>query len=47
MPHKFKAARRHKFDKAQYRVIYWAEYSESLRQRGDLMIGVSEEAQSV
>ena len=47
MPHKFKAARRHKFDKAQYRVIYWAEYNKSLRQRGDLMIGVSEEAQSV
>ena len=25
MPHKFNAARRHKFDKAQYRVIHWAE----------------------
>ena len=47
MPHKFKAARRHKFDKAQYRVINWAEYSESLGQRGDLTIWVSEEAQSV
>ena len=33
MPHKFNAARRHKFDKAQYRVINWAEYNESLRQR--------------
>ena len=47
MPHKFNAARRHKFDKAQYRVIHWAEYNESLRQRGDLMIWVSDEAQSV
>ena len=47
MPHKFNAARRHKFDKAQYRVINWAEYNESLRQRGDLTIWVSEEAQSV
>ena len=47
MPHKFNAARRHKFDKVQYRVINWAEYNESLRQRGDLTIGVSEEAQSV
>ena len=47
MPHKFNAARRHKFDKTQYRVIHWAEYSESLRQRGDLTIWVSEEAQSV
>ena len=42
MPHKFNAARRHKFDKAQYRVINWAEYNESLRQRGDLTIWVSE-----
>ena len=25
MPHKFNAARRHKFDKAQYRMIHWAE----------------------
>ena len=47
MPHKFNAARRHKFDKAQYRVINWAEYNESLRQRGDLPIWVSDEAQSV
>ena len=47
MPHKFNAARRRKFDKAQYRVINWAEYNESLRQRGDLTIWVSEEAQSV
>ena len=34
MPNKFNATRRHKFDKAQYRVIHWAEYNESLRQRG-------------
>ena len=47
MPHKFNAARRHKFDKAQYRVINWAEYNESLRQRGDLTIWVSDEAQCV
>ena len=47
MPHKFNAARRHKFDKAQYRVINWAEYNESLRQRGNLTIWVSEEAQSM
>ena len=47
MPHKFNAARRHKFDKAQYRVINWAEYNESLRQRGNLTIWVSEKAQSM
>ena len=28
MPHKFNAARRHKFDKVQYRVINWAEYND-------------------
>ena len=32
MPYKFNAAGRHTFDKAQYRVIDWAEYNESLRQ---------------
>ena len=47
MPHKFNASRRHTFDKARYRVINWAEYNESLRQRGDLTIWVSDEAQSV
>ena len=31
MPHKFNQARRHKFDKARYRVINWEEYDESLR----------------
>ena len=46
MPHTFNAARRHTLDKAQYRVIHWAEYNESLRQRGDLTIWVSNEAQS-
>ena len=47
MPHKFNAALRHKFDTAQYRVIHWAEYNESLRQWGDLAIWVSEEVKSV
>ena len=47
MPHKFNAARRHKFDKTQYWVIHWAEYSESLRQQGDRTISVGEEAQCV
>ena len=32
------SSKRHKFDKAQYRVINSAEYNESLRQRGDLTI---------
>ena len=36
MPHKFNAARRHKFPKKRYRVTNWAEYTEILRRRGDL-----------
>ncbi len=36
MPHQFNTARRHKFDKAWYRMINWATYNESLRQRGAL-----------
>ena len=41
MPHKFLADRRHKFDKARYRVTNWTEYNESLRQRGDVTIWLS------
>jgi hypothetical protein len=44
MPHKFNAARRHKFAKTRYRVTNWPEYNESLRQRGDLTIWVTDEA---
>ena len=35
MPHKFNAARRHKFPKKRYRVTNWAEYTEILWRRGD------------
>jgi len=44
MPHKFNAARRHKFTKRQYRVTNWAKYYESLRRRGDLTIWIADEA---
>lgn len=43
MPHKFNANRRHKFGRQKYRVINWSAYNESLRQRGDLTIWVSDE----
>ena len=43
MPHKFNAARRHKFPKKRYRVTNWAEYTESLRRRGDLTIWVTDD----
>ena len=44
MPHKLNSAFRHKFSKKQYRVTNWPEYNESLRQRGDLTIWVTDEA---
>lgn len=43
MPHKFNAARRHKFAKKRYRVTNWAEYNESLRRRGDLTVWINSE----
>ncbi|MFA3920512.1 IS5 family transposase [Ruegeria hyattellae] len=43
MPYKFNDARRDKFPKAKYRVTNCSEYNESLRQRGDVKIWVSDE----
>ena len=43
MPHKFNAARRHKFPKKRYRVTNCAEYTEILRRRGDLTIWVTDD----
>lgn len=43
MPHKYNAARRHRIARQKYRVTNWAAYNESLRQRGDLTIWVSDE----
>ncbi|MFA3921083.1 IS5 family transposase [Ruegeria hyattellae] len=43
MPHKFNDARRDKFPKAKYRVTNCSEYNESLRQRGDVTIWVSDD----
>lgn len=46
MPHKFNASRRHQFAKKQYRVTNWAEYNESLRNRGDLTIWITGHART-
>ena len=43
MPHKFNDARRNKFPKAKYQVTNCSEYNESLRQRGDVTIWISED----
>ena len=44
MPHKFNADRRHKIAKQKIQVTNWPAYNESLRQRGDLTIWMSDEA---
>ncbi|WP_246100874.1 IS5 family transposase [Palleronia caenipelagi] len=44
MPFKHNASRRDKFAKAKYGVTNWAGYNESLRQRGDVTIWLSEDA---
>lgn len=45
MPHKFNAGRRHKFDKKRYRITNWSDYTESLRQRGDVTVWLSREVE--
>jgi len=45
MPHKYNAARRHKFAKKQYRVTNWNAYNESLRNRGDLTVWITADVQ--
>ena len=44
MPHKFNADRRGKIPKQKYRVTNWTEYNEGLRQRGDLIVWISDDA---
>lgn len=43
MAHKFNAARRDKIPRQKYWVTNWAEYSESLRRRGDLTVWISDD----
>jgi hypothetical protein len=45
MAHKFNTSR-HKFAKKPYRVANWAEYNESLRNRGDLTIWIADDART-
>jgi len=46
MPYKFNNDRRQKIAKQKFQVTNWAKYNESLRQRGDLTVWVSDEALS-
>lgn len=47
MPYKFNAKRREKIPQQKFKVTNWSVYNESLRQRGDLTIWVSEAAACV
>ena len=44
MPNRFNADRRDRIPKRKQRVTNWPEYNESLRQRGDLAVWISEDA---
>jgi hypothetical protein len=44
MPYKHNQNRRHKIEKARYKVTNWPEYNKALRQRGDITIWFTEEA---
>ncbi|MDR3371710.1 transposase [Rhodoferax sp.] len=44
MPYKHTESRRHKLTKPKYKVTNWPEYNDPLRQRGDMMIWITEEA---
>lgn len=43
MPHKFNGNRREKIPKQKHWVTNWPDYNESLRQRGDLTVWISED----
>ena len=44
MAYKQNESRRHKFEKAKYRVSNWSEYNDALRKRGDITIWFTDEA---
>ncbi len=44
MPYKHNQNRRHKFDKASYKVRNWPEYDQALKNRGSLTVWFTEEA---
>ena len=44
MPHKHNDSRRHKFEKAKYRVTNWSEYNDALRRRGNITVWFTDEA---
>jgi hypothetical protein len=47
VPHKFNADRRDKIPKQKQQVTKCAEYGESLRQRGDLTVWISDDAHAL
>lgn len=43
MPFKQTVDRRHKFGKAQFKVMNWSDYNASLRRRGDITVWIDED----
>ena len=43
MPYKVRNNRRHKFEKAHYKITNWSEYNEVLTKRGDITVWLSPE----
>ena len=44
MPYKHNESRRHKIEKAKYRVANWPDYNNALRKRGDFTVYFTEDA---
>ncbi len=44
MPYKHNESRRHKFEKAKYKVSNWSEYNDALRKRGDITVWFTDKA---
>ncbi len=38
MPYKHNDSRRHKLEKAKYKVTNWSEYNDALRKQGDITV---------
>ena len=47
MPYKFKNPYRHKFNKAQYKLSNWSDYNSALKQRGNLTMWFTKDAEEL
>ena len=47
MPYKLKNPYRHKFNKAQYKLSNWSDYNSALKQRGNLTMWFTKDAEEL